>query len=157
MIGWACTFVQLFFAFRSRVVISSRIAVKIQEFVRLTILIRTIRPYRYVIMMSPSRAEGFSAWLGSARDLFHFSLELKIDWKTSWNFNSHSKTYFLLFSIIKLTKSCIWMKLFVFKNTKDQINDQTIDWNHDTGLLLIKTWGKNELKNFGSARFQLGS
>ena len=26
--------------------------------------------------------------LGSARDLFHFSSELKIDWKTSWNFNS---------------------------------------------------------------------
>ena len=39
----------------------------------------------YVLVMSPSRAEGFSAWLGSARDLFHLSSELKIDWKTSWN------------------------------------------------------------------------
>ena len=95
-----------------------------------------------------ARAEGFSARLGSARDLFHFSSELKIDWKTSWNFNSQLKTYFLLFSIIKLTKLCIWIKLFTFKNTKVQINDHKIDWNHDTGLLIIKTWGKNELKKF---------
>ena len=34
---------------------------------------------------------------------FHFSSELKIDQKTSWNFNSQLKTYFLLCSIIKQT------------------------------------------------------
>ena len=89
-----------------------------------------------------------SARLGSARDLFHFSSELKIDWKLSWNFNSQLKTYFLLFSIRKLTKLCIWIKLFTFKNTKVQINDHKIDWNHDTGLLIIKTWVKNEFKKF---------
>ena len=107
-----------------------------------------------LLVMSPraelaraiARAEGFSAWLGSWP--FHFSSELKIDWKTSWNFNSQLKTYFLLFSIIKLTKLCIWIKLFTFKNTKVQINDHKIDWNHDTGLLIITTWGKNELKKF---------
>ena len=55
--------------------------------------------------------------LGSARDLFHFSSELKIQCKTSWNFNSRLNNYFLLFSITKLTKLCIWIKLFTFKNT----------------------------------------
>ena len=30
------------------------------------------------VVMSPSRAEGFSARLGSARDLFYFSSKLKI-------------------------------------------------------------------------------
>ena len=45
--------------------------------------------------------------LDSARDLFHFSSELKIDCETSWNFNSQLKTYFLLLFIIKLTKLCI--------------------------------------------------
>ena len=55
-------------------------------------------------------------------------------------------SHFLLFSIIKLTKLCIWIKWFSYNNTKIQINDHKIDWNHDTGLLIIKTWGKNELK-----------
>ena len=81
----------------------------------------------HLIVMSPSQAEGFSARLGSVRDLFHFSSELKIDWKMSWNFNCQLKTYFLSFSIIKLTKLCIWIKLFTFKNTKIQINDHEID------------------------------
>ena len=105
-----------------------------------------------LVVMSPSRAGSShsSRWriFSSARDLFDFSSELKIDWKTSWNFNSQLKTYFLSFSIRKLTKLCIWIKLFTFKNTKVQINDHNIDWNHDTGLLIIKTWGKNEVKNF---------
>ena len=33
--------------------------------------------------------------LNLARDLLHFSSELKIDWKTSLKFNSQLKTYFL--------------------------------------------------------------
>ena len=78
--------------------------------------------------MSPSRAGSShsSSWrifssvqLGSWP--FSLQLGLKIDWKTSWNFNSQLKNYFLLFSIIKLTKLCIWIKLFTFKNTKVQI------------------------------------
>ena len=96
----------------------------------------------YLVVMSPSRAEGFSVGIGLARDLFHISSELKNDWKTSWNFNSPLKPYSLLFSAIKLTKSCIYLKLFTFKDTKVKIND------HDTGLLIIKTCGKNELKKF---------
>ena len=45
----------------------------------------------------------------------------------------------------------IWFQLMQRKghiNTKLQINDHRIDWNHDTGLLIIKTWGKCELKKF---------
>ena len=62
---------------------------------------------------------------------------------------------FLIIVYLKLFKLCIWIKLFTFKNTKAQINDHKIDWNHDTGFLIIKTWGKNELKKFDLARFQL--
>ena len=56
--------------------------------------------------------------LGSARDLFHFSSELEIDWKTSWNFISQLNTYFLIIVYLKLTKLCIWIKLFTFKKTQ---------------------------------------
>ena len=31
-----------------------------------------------------------------------------------------------------------------------QLNDHEIDWNHDTGLLIIKTWGKNKFKKFAN-------
>ena len=41
-------------------------------------------------------------------------------------------------------------QIFTFKNTKVQINDNKINWNHgwnhDTGLLIIKTWGKKWVK-----------
>ena len=39
----------------------------------------------YLVVMSPSRAEGFSARLDSARDLFHFSSEVKIGQKRAEN------------------------------------------------------------------------
>jgi hypothetical protein len=55
----------------------------------------------YLLVMSSSRAGSShsSSWriFGSACDLFHFSSELKIDWKTSWNFNSQLKTFFYYF------------------------------------------------------------
>ena len=73
----------------------------------------------YVLVMSPSRAGELKDFrLGSAHDLFHFSSELKIDWKTSWNFNFQLKTYFVLFSIIKLTKLWIWIKFSPLKTQK---------------------------------------
>ena len=39
------------------------------------------RQDKYLVVMCPSRAEGVSGRLGSARDLFQFSSELKIDLK----------------------------------------------------------------------------
>ena len=79
--------------------------------------------YDPILVMSPSWAGSShsSSWRFfslAARDLFHFSSELEIDWKTSWNFNFQLKTYFLLFSIIKLPKLCIWIKSFTFKTQK---------------------------------------
>ena len=111
---------------------------------------------QWVLVMSPSRAGSShsSSWrifsspqLGS----WPFSLELGIGkWlKNELKFQLSVED---IFSIIKMTKLCIWIRSFTFKKPKVHINDYKIDWNHE---LIIKTWGKNELKNFGSARIQL--
>ena len=103
------------------------------------------------LVMSPSRAgssHGSSWRIFSSARLVTFSLQLRIE---NWLKNELKFQFSVedLFSIIELTKLCIWIKLFTYKNTfcatNVQINDHEIDWNHDTGLLIIKTWGKNEL------------
>ena len=96
-----------------------------------------------------TRDEPESSWriFGSARDLFTSARNWKLTEKRA-EISILSWRPIFYYSIRKLTKLFIWIKLFTFKNTKVQINDHKIDWNHDTGLLIIKTWGKNELKKF---------
>ena len=78
--------------------------------------------YMYLVVMSPSRAGSShtSSWriFSSARDLFDYSSELKIDWKTSWNFNFQLKTYLFIIFFIKLTKLWIWIKFSPLKTQK---------------------------------------
>ena len=102
----------------------------------------------WVVVMSPSQV-----------GLWSFSLQLGIEnWpKTSWNFDSQLKTYsYSLFFydklVLKMNKLSNQIIALNSKNTfwarEIQINDHEIEWNHDTGLLIIKTWGKNEFKKF---------
>ena len=95
-----------------------------------------------------AQAEGFLAQLGSAPDLFTSVRNWKLTEKWAEISILSWRPIFYYFLWKKLTKSCIYIKLFTFKNTKTQINDHEIDQNDDTGLLMIKTCGKNELKNF---------
>ena len=60
--------------------------------------------------MSPSRAEGFSARLGSARDLFYFSSKLKIGQKGAEIQFSVEKLFVINFYnkiVLEMTKLCI--------------------------------------------------
>ena len=100
-----------------------------------------------IFSSAPSWRIFSSARLGSSP----FSLQLGIE---NWLKNELKFQFSVedLFSIIKLTKLCIWIKLFTFKNTKVQINDHKIDWNHDTEAKL-GNW-KNLLLN--DVHIQLG-
>ena len=84
-----------------------------------------------------------SAQLGSASDPFHFILELKID-LNGLQFQLSFKDLFFIISynklVLKMTKLCVYIKLFNSKNTfgaiKTQTNDYEIYWNYGTGAKL---------------------
>ena len=88
--------------------------------------------------MNPSRAGSSlsSSWriFSSARDLFHFSSELKIDWKRAEISILIWRPIFYYFYACKSNYSRIKTP---FCATKIQINYHELDWNHNTWLLRL--------------------